>query len=68
MSDKDKAAASSEIGKQSAKAMLQNLEELWDEKQYETEYDLDSFMQSLHTWKWHNNMRSNIELYAVFAY
>ncbi|XP_072029618.1 TATA-binding protein-associated factor 172-like [Amphiura filiformis] len=47
--DKDKSASSSDTSKQSAKAVLQNLEDLWDEKQYETEYDLDSFMQSLHT-------------------
>ncbi|XP_022080347.1 TATA-binding protein-associated factor 172-like isoform X2 [Acanthaster planci] len=33
--------------KQTASSVLQGLSELWDEKQYETEYNLDSFMQSL---------------------
>ena len=28
-------------------AVLQQLGDLWDEKQYETEYDLSSFMKSL---------------------
>lgn len=30
-----------------AKSVLENLEELWDEEQYE-EYELDKFLQSLH--------------------
>lgn len=34
-------------GKQNMKAMLESLEELWDEKQYEAEYNLDTFMKSL---------------------
>ena len=29
------------------KAMMENLEELWDEKQYEAEYDLSNFIKSL---------------------
>lgn len=33
--------------KTSMAAMLENLEELWDEKQYETEYDLANFMNTL---------------------
>ena len=32
----------------SIKNILESMEELWDETQYETEYNLDSFMQSLH--------------------
>lgn len=36
-------------GKQTAKGVLENMESLWDEKQYETEYDLGLFMESL---KW----------------
>ena len=35
-------------GKASVKNILETMDELWDEKQYETEYNLDSFMQSLH--------------------
>ena len=31
----------------SVKNILENMEELWDETQYETEYNLDSFMQTL---------------------
>ncbi|XP_064613763.1 TATA-binding protein-associated factor 172-like [Liolophura sinensis] len=33
--------------KETMKSVLENLDELWDEKQYETEYNLDSFIQSL---------------------
>ena len=29
------------------KAILENLEELWDESQYESEYDMDNFMKAL---------------------
>lgn len=29
------------------KNILENMEDLWDEKQYETEYDLGNFMTSL---------------------
>ncbi|XP_013387250.1 TATA-binding protein-associated factor 172-like [Lingula anatina] len=39
--------AKPEHGKESMKSILENMDELWDEKQYETEYDLGSFMQSL---------------------
>ena len=31
----------------SVKNILENLEELWDEKQYESEYDMSNFLQSL---------------------
>lgn len=31
----------------SMRAMLDSLEELWDEKQYESEYNLENFMKSL---------------------
>ena len=34
-------------GKQTVKNILENVESLWDEKQYETEYDLGLFMESL---------------------
>eukprot|EP00794_Sanderia_malayensis_P009220 gene9220-10194_t len=33
--------------KESLKTVLEDLGELWDEKQYENEYNLDNFMQSL---------------------
>ncbi len=33
--------------KESLKNILEDLDELWDEKQYQNEYDLDNFMQSL---------------------
>ena len=33
--------------KASVKAILEDLGELWDETQYQTEYNLDSFIQSL---------------------
>nr|KAG5710390.1 hypothetical protein BaRGS_022208 [Batillaria attramentaria] len=39
--------ASASGGRQSMRTMLDSLEELWDEKQYESEYNLDSFMKSL---------------------
>lgn len=35
--------------KTSVQNILDNMEELWDEKQYETEYNLDTFMESLLT-------------------
>lgn len=38
-----------ETGKASLKSVLENLGELWEEEQYETEYNLDNFIQSL---KW----------------
>jgi TATA-binding protein-associated factor len=42
------AASSNESGeKEGVKAMVEGLEELWDEKQYEDEYNLDNFMSSL---------------------
>lgn len=34
-------------GKASMKSVLDNLGELWDQQQYDTEYNLDSFMHSL---------------------
>ncbi|XP_062852263.1 TATA-binding protein-associated factor 172 [Trichomycterus rosablanca] len=40
-------AASSLSGKSSMKSVLDGLGELWDQQQYEAEYDLDSFMHSL---------------------
>ena len=33
--------------KHGVKSVLENLEELWDTKQYESEYNLDGFMKSL---------------------
>ena len=33
--------------KDNVKSILENLEELWDEKEYESEYNLDTFIQSL---------------------
>lgn len=33
--------------KSSVKAILENLGELWDQQQYDTEYNLDNFMHSL---------------------
>uniref|UniRef100_A0A4W6D9J5 B-TFIID TATA-box binding protein associated factor 1 n=1 Tax=Lates calcarifer TaxID=8187 RepID=A0A4W6D9J5_LATCA len=35
-------------GKASMKSVLDGLGELWDQQQYDTEYNLDSFMHSLH--------------------
>uniref|UniRef100_A0A4W3KDG6 B-TFIID TATA-box binding protein associated factor 1 n=1 Tax=Callorhinchus milii TaxID=7868 RepID=A0A4W3KDG6_CALMI len=44
-SHEDRGSCSTE--KSSMKAMLENLGELWDQQQYDTEYDLDTFMHSL---------------------
>ncbi|XP_067858540.1 TATA-binding protein-associated factor 172 isoform X3 [Heptranchias perlo] len=41
----DKGSGSTE--KSSMKAILENLGELWDQQQYDTEYNLDNFMHSL---------------------
>lgn len=38
---------SGEDQKMSSKNVLESLEGLWDEKQYEEEYNLDSFISSL---------------------
>ncbi len=35
-------------GKDSMKNILENMEDLWDEKQYENEYSMDSFLKDLH--------------------
>uniref|UniRef100_A0A673HRS3 TATA-binding protein-associated factor 172-like n=1 Tax=Sinocyclocheilus rhinocerous TaxID=307959 RepID=A0A673HRS3_9TELE len=44
---KSEAAASSSSGQASMKSVLDGLGDLWDQQQYEKEYDLDSFMHSL---------------------
>ncbi|XP_066534947.1 TATA-binding protein-associated factor 172 isoform X2 [Hoplias malabaricus] len=50
--DKDDKAERSDMasssGKASMKSVLDGLGELWDQQQYEAEYNLDSFMLSLH--------------------
>ncbi|XP_068672856.1 TATA-binding protein-associated factor 172-like [Montipora foliosa] len=40
-------AHQNDTGKASLKTMMENLGELWDEEQYETEYNLDNFIESL---------------------
>ncbi|RXM36599.1 TATA-binding protein-associated factor 172 [Acipenser ruthenus] len=42
-----KGEAPGSSGKTSAKSVLENLGDLWSEEQYDTEYNLDSFMHSL---------------------
>lgn len=39
--------SSSTSGKTSMKSVLDSLGELWDQQQYDSEYNLDSFMHSL---------------------
>ncbi|XP_020912434.1 TATA-binding protein-associated factor 172 [Exaiptasia diaphana] len=34
-------------GKSSLKSILENMGNLWDEEQYETEYNLDNFIETL---------------------
>lgn len=43
----EKGEQSSTSGKTSMKSVLDNLGELWDQQQYDSEYNLDSFMHSL---------------------
>ena len=45
--EKTSAKQQNEGGKSSLKAMMENLGDLWDEEQYETEYNLDNFIGSL---------------------
>uniref|UniRef100_A0A8C1M3I5 BTAF1 RNA polymerase II, B-TFIID transcription factor-associated n=1 Tax=Cyprinus carpio TaxID=7962 RepID=A0A8C1M3I5_CYPCA len=45
--EKSEAAASSSSGKANMKSVLDGLGDLWDQQQYENEYDLNSFMHSL---------------------
>ncbi|KAK2572016.1 TATA-binding protein-associated factor 172 [Acropora cervicornis] len=45
---KEKSSAKqNNTGQASLKTMMENLGELWDEEQYETEYNLDNFIESL---------------------
>ena len=46
---KEKTAAQqpNAAGKTSLKTMMESMGELWDEEQYETEYNLDNFIGSL---------------------
>ncbi|XP_033630416.1 TATA-binding protein-associated factor 172-like [Asterias rubens] len=44
---KDSTSSAGGSGKQTTSSVLQGLNELWDEKQYENEYNLDTFMNSL---------------------
>lgn len=39
-------------GMHSARAIIDGLEELWDESQYENEYNIETFMKSLENVKW----------------
>lgn len=43
----DKKEKEPSLGKQSIKSVLESMEALWDEKQYEAEHDLTTFMESL---------------------
>ncbi|KAI7862134.1 hypothetical protein BDF14DRAFT_1746376 [Spinellus fusiger] len=43
----EEAAAAASDGMGKAKAVLENLENLWDDKDYEEEYNIDSFISSL---------------------
>ena len=45
--DSTQPGASNVPQKQSMKSILENLEDIWDEKQYDSEYNLESFMKSL---------------------
>ncbi|KAG7462732.1 hypothetical protein MATL_G00187870 [Megalops atlanticus] len=45
--EKGETSGASSSGKASMKSVLDGLGDLWDQQQYETEYDLDSFMHSL---------------------
>jgi len=46
---KSKGLEDSSNRKSSMKSILEDLGELWDETQYDNEYNLDSFIQSLNT-------------------
>nr|XP_023679976.1 TATA-binding protein-associated factor 172 [Paramormyrops kingsleyae] len=45
--EKGEASAASSSGKASMKSVLDSLGDLWDQQQYDAEYDLDNFMHSL---------------------
>ena len=47
MSSTDQSYSASATGSVSMKMMLETLPELWDTQQYENEYDLNNFLQSL---------------------
>ena len=46
-----KSTASKSSAKTSMSEILENLGELWDEGQYEQEYDLNTFMNKLASWR-----------------
>lgn len=45
--EKGEPSAASSSGKASMKSVLDGLGDLWDQQQYDAEYDLDNFMHSL---------------------
>ena len=49
LAPKSKGSEDSGSRKSSMKSILEDLGELWDETQYDNEYNLDSFIQSLNT-------------------
>lgn len=46
-----KTTANKSSAKTSMSEILENLGELWDEGQYEQEYDLNTFMNKLASWR-----------------
>jgi len=47
VTEDDAVDATGEVRKEGKKGFLDTLGELWDEKQYEEEYDLDNFLASM---------------------
>lgn len=50
INNKEKETCESTSKRQTIHSILDSLGELWDEKQYESEYNLNSFLESLATW------------------
>ena len=50
---------SSKLSGHGYQKLLENLNELWDEKQYENEYNLDNFIKTLNNTNNNNNNSQN---------
>ena len=61
LSDEQKQKSNKTAGNDGVKNVLENLPDLWDNRQYEEEYDMSSFIQSLKKW-------ILIEIFWNFAY
>lgn len=58
-------SSSDQNKRESIKSILENLGDLWDEKEYESEYNLDNFIKSLKRWSDGQNPVCQVLVYAI---